>query len=343
MHISPLKKGIRMEKIGVIGCGAWGTAVAKILTDNHHSVLLWCHSQPLAAEINETHRISVLPEVNLPAPLIATSDLEKVLSESDYLVFAVASNYIDILDTIKTYYKPATPILVLTKGLLDGKDTLFVSEYIKRKLGKDASIAILSGPNLALEIAQGLPAASVIASEDEHLVHTFQVLLSNSYFRVYRSLDMIGVQLGGILKNVIAIAAGALDGLALGDNAKSALMARGLQEMIRFGKAFGAKPETFFGLSGLGDLITTCSSPKSRNWQAGYQIAKTRTVPDFSQTTVQIAEGVKSARIVYQIAQERHIDMPITQEIYRVIYTGKPILEAVQNLMTRDLKAEVLG
>jgi len=328
-----------ITRIGVIGCGAWGITVAKICAENQLNVSIWCHHLDFANEIN-SHQADLLPGILLPETLQATTDLKKIVTESDYLIIAVASNYIQIMEQIKDFYKQNTPLLVLTKGLLENQSTLFVSDYIKSILGQASDISILSGPNIAIEIAARLPAASVIASESEEIAIKFQSLLSNSYFRVYRSSDMKGVILGGILKNVIAIAAGAIDGLGLGTNAKSALMARGLQEMIRLGIYFQAKSETFFGLSGLGDLITTCSSTNSRNWQAGFQIAKHQTIPDFSKVTTQIAEGVKSARIIHKLAQEVQIEMPITSAIYKVLYETKPIYTAIHELMQRTLKAE---
>lgn len=329
-----------MAKIGVIGCGAWGVTIGKIADENHHHVQIWCHNTDFEKSINEAHLLPTLPQVQLPSTLKATTNLDKLVADSDYLVFAVASNFVDIILNIQKAYKPNTPILILTKGLLENKNTFFVSDYIAQILGTNQSIAVLSGPNLALEIAQKLPAATVIASEQESVAAQFQHILSNPYFRVYRSTDLKGVVLGGILKNIIAIAAGAIDGLSLGDNAKSALMARGLQEMIRFGKIFNAKTDTFFGLSGLGDLITTCSSPQSRNFQVGFQIAKTAQFPDFTKNNTQIAEGVKSAKIVFHLAKQYDVEMPITAEIYTVLYENKSIQSAIYDLMTRTLKTE---
>lgn len=328
------------EKIAIIGCGAWGLTIAKICAENQAQVMVWCHNEESANQINNQHQISWLPNIQLPMQLVATTNLKQVIEESDNLIIAVASNYMDIIEQVKKYYKPNTPILTLTKGLLEGKNTIFVTEYIRQIFSDNVPIVLLSGPNIAIEIAQKLPAAAVIAAKDDKIAQRFQNLLSNSYFRAYRSHDMKGVSLGGILKNIIAIAAGAIDGLQLGTNAKSALVTRGLQEMIRFGTVFGAKPETFFGLSGLGDLITTCTSPNSRNWQTGYQLAKTNVLPDFTNKTVQIAEGVKSTKIVYAVAKDHQVEMPITNEIYAVLYEQKPITKAVQTLMTRTLKAE---
>ncbi|MFA5879562.1 MAG: NAD(P)H-dependent glycerol-3-phosphate dehydrogenase [Candidatus Margulisiibacteriota bacterium] len=325
-------------RIGIIGCGAWGVTIGKVFKDNGAEVKIWCHNQEYADLIAQKRIHPVLDGVKLPE-LETTVDLPTVVGNSDLLVLAIASNFIDILDEVKKYRLNSTPILVLTKGLLENKSTIFVSEYIRQILGQDLSLAVLSGPNIAIEIAKELPAATVIASKDEAAAQKIQKAISNNYFRAYRSLDIVGVELGGILKNIMAIAAGCIDALNLGTNAKSALMTRALREMIRFGLCYNAQSETFFGLSGVGDLITTCSSPNSRNWQAGYKIAK----QDFEflkHDKTQIAEGIKACKIVHYIAIEKNIDMPITKEIYQVIYEQKNPVKAISDLMMRDLKIE---
>lgn len=327
------------HRIGVIGVGAWGTTIAKVLVDNGHSALIWAHNEDSAHQISVCHTLSFLPGVRLPDALSATTNLSEVMNGAQELIFAIASNFVDFVDQLLPLYRNQ-PILVLTKGLLENKPTIFLMEYLQSKLGPNAPIAILSGPNLALEIAQEKYCASTIASVKIETANLFQTLISNDYFRTYTSTDVIGVSLGGILKNTLAIAAGISDGLGLGQNAKSALMTRGLQEMIRIGRYYGANPETFFGLSGLGDLITTCCSEKSRNWQTGYAIAKGETAAEVACRINAVAEGVKTAKLVFQTFKDSELDIPIFREVYAVLYDQKDPQLAIQHLMTRQLKSE---
>ncbi len=327
------------HRIGVIGVGAWGTTIAKVLAENGHSVLIWAHNEDSAHQISRCHTLSLLPGVRLPDSLSATTNLAEVVTGTQELVFAIASNFVDFVDQLVPLYRNQ-PILVLTKGLLENKSTIFLMEYLQGKLGPAAPLALLSGPNLALEIAEGKYCASTIASTMIDIANRFQSLISNDYFRTYTAEDVIGVSLGGILKNTLAIAAGISDGLGLGMNAKSALMTRGLQEMIRIGRHYGANQETFFGLSGLGDLITTCCSEKSRNWQTGYAIAKGETAAEIACRLNAVAEGVKTAKLIHLTFKDSGLDIPIFQEVYAVLYEQKPAQLAIQNLMTRQLKSE---
>lgn len=325
-------------KIGVIGCGAWATTVASLFAQNNHKVMMWCHKTEYAKNIHYNHENpQVLPGIKLPLSVQASTVLETVLHEAEFLVLGVASPYvINTVDLLKAH-SPTVPILSLTKGLLDN-DTLFTSDYVNQALPK-SSIAVLSGPNLALEIAQQKPAATVIASENIDTAKAFQTLLNSPLFRVYVSQDVRGIELGGILKNMIAISAGIVDGLELGHNAKAALVTRGLQEMIRFGTRFNAKAETFYGLSGLGDLLATCDSPKSRNWQVGSKIGQGHTLESLTLGSA-VPEGIKTIRLVFQIANTLRIDMPITQHLFKVLYENMPVKEAVHILMSRDSKSE---
>ncbi len=331
-----------MKKIGVIGCGAWATTVAMLLAKNNHAVMMWCHKQDYAHAIHMGHENPfVLPGVTLPLTLQARTDMSMAVSGCEALVLGIASPYLtQVLEQLKPIYTPGTPILSLTKGLLDN-DTLFPSDYLNLSLSK-CPIAVLSGPNLALEIAQGKPAASVISSEKGDIAQLFQQYLNSSSFRVYTSADTRGVELGGILKNIMAIAAGLIDGLDLGYNAKAALITRALPEMSRFGSRFNAHSETFYGLSGLGDLIATCTSSHSRNWKVGHALAKGETLDTLASGSA-ISEGVRTIKVVYKIAQTLRIDMPITFQLYRVIYENLSPLEALQTLMSRDAKSEHLN
>jgi glycerol-3-phosphate dehydrogenase (NAD(P)+) len=329
-----------MAKISVIGCGAWGVTVAKVFCENKHETKVWCHDEQIAQKLNKDKIHPNLPNIKLPKELVAISDLQEAIESAEYLVFAVASNYVDVVTKIKPYFKAKVPILVLTKGLVEKENCLFVSDYLQVKLEQNIKLAVLSGPNLALEIALKQPAATVIAADDLKIAESFQKLISNNYFRAYTSTDLKGVELGGILKNAIAIAGGIIDGLGMGNNTKSALMTRGLVEMIRMGNHFGAKKETFYGLSGLGDLITTCTSDKSRNWNAGYNLAKQLNKTNLEKADMQIAEGIKTAKIINNLAKKNNIEMPIISEIYKVIYEKKEPLKAISDLMQRELKKE---
>ncbi|MFC1754281.1 NAD(P)H-dependent glycerol-3-phosphate dehydrogenase [Thermoproteota archaeon] len=328
-----------IKNIGIIGCGAWGVTIAKLLAENGKHVSIWCHDKQIAEQINSKKTHPNLPGVILPDKIIAETEFNPVISASELLVSALASPYISQLIHIKPFYK-TVPVLSLTKGFMENEKSLFISDYIKKILD-NCPLAILSGPNLAEEIASGLPAASVIASDQPEIAALFQKQLSSVKFRVYTSRDVAGVELGGILKNIIAIASGGIDGLNLGSNLKSALMTRGIKEMIRFAEYYNAKQGTLYGLSGIGDLITTCSSPKSRNYTVGYELAKGNHLPQILSKLGVVAEGVKTTKIVYHIARSNQISMPITEQIYNVLYESKPVLKALEELMLRDLRSEL--
>lgn len=324
-------------KIGVIGCGAWATTVASLLAYNNHKVMMWCHKPEYAQAIHYRHENPIMPGIELPLSLQASTVMDTVLHESQFLIWGIASPYVKETVALLKPFQPTLPLLSLTKGLLNN-DTLFTSDFLNQELAK-CSIAVLSGPNLALEIMHKKPAASVVASENSDTAKAFQGLLSSSSLRLYTSPDIRGVELGGILKNIMAIASGITDGLNLGNNAKAALITRGLQEMIRFGTRFNAKPETFYGLSGLGDLLATCHSTNSRNWQVGSKIGQGEALDTVSLGS-SVPEGIKSVKIVAHIANSLRIDMPITQVLYKILYEQMPVSEAVQLLMNRDSKSE---
>ena len=329
-----------MSKITVIGCGAWGATVAKIVAENNHDVKIWCHDIIIAEEINKKHTLNLLPEIILPENITATTSLDSALNDSEGIILAVASNYLTIIEKIKNKLNTYPPILSLTKGLLDNDKHLFVSQYLTEKLGKVYPLGFLSGPNLAIEIAKKKPAATVIASHDTEVTLQFQKWLSTEYFRVYTQNDIIGVELGGVLKNAYAIAAGIMDGYNLGENAKAAMISRALQEMIRFGKTFNAKEETFMGLSGLGDLMATCSSPTSRNWKIGAALADHGNLQQAINSLGSISEGVKTTKIMVEIAQKNALELPIAEEIHAILYENKAVNEALICLMERPLKSE---
>ncbi|MFH1428915.1 MAG: NAD(P)H-dependent glycerol-3-phosphate dehydrogenase [Candidatus Margulisiibacteriota bacterium] len=315
-----------MNRVAVIGAGSWGATLASLLVHQQQKVYLWTHS-PNHIPDTQAH--------------VSTS-LEEVLKECKVAVIVVASEF--YRSTIKKVI-PLLPdecyILSATKGLetdTGKRMSEILNELLPRNYHK--KIAVLSGPNLAKEILAQKPAASVIASKNEEAATYFQQLLSASYFRVYTNSDVIGVELGGTLKNIFAIAAGIADGFNFGTNAKSALMVRGIAEMSRLGTALGAKQSTFYGLSGIGDLITTCSSPLSRNYQVGLLIAKGEKLADIEESRVEVAEGINTTRVAATLGKQLSIELPIVEQMYEVLYKGKDPYDAVLNLMLRDLKSE---
>lgn len=305
---------INFPQITIIGGGAWGTTLGYLLSRSNHQFQLW-------------HRHSSLP-------------LTTMTKEADILVSAVSMKGVgNVIEQLKTIdLKPDTIIVTATKGL--DLETTFTPSQIWQKAFPDHSIVVLSGPNLAKEIEQGLPAATVVSSKDIKAAELVQSVFASDIFRVYINDDPIGTELGGTLKNVMAIASGVCDGLALGTNAKAALLTRALPEMIRVGCKLGAKIETFFGLSGLGDLLATCDSPLSRNYQVGFQLGKGKTLSEILSQLEGTAEGVNTTNVLIKLAHKEHISVPITHQIYLLLQEKITPQEAVKNLMARELKNE---
>ena len=327
------------SKVSILGCGAFALAIANMLASKGKEVVLWAYSDAVADEINRNHSRDKLPGIPLHSCIKATSNMQEALHDVCGIVVCMPSQF--ILKTIELwtpYFNHDIPVLCLSKGIVSEKELLLSDVFIKRL--KHLRFALLSGPNLALEIAQGKPAASVIASRDTECAHFFQRLLSSDVFRTYTSSDIIGVACGGVLKNIMAIAAGCIDTLGLGLNTKSVLMSRGLAEMQVFGEHLGAEAKTFFGLSGMGDLIATCSSPLSRNYQVGQQIGKGASLTDIRDQFGSLAEGVYATKYVYAYAKENQITLPITKTVYNVLFHQQDISTSIYTLMTRDLKAE---
>jgi glycerol-3-phosphate dehydrogenase (NAD(P)+) len=327
----------------IVGSGAWGTTLAKILCDNGHNVIIWSHDRDIASDINSHHENrALLKGVMLPRGIKATVSMEEACRNRTLVVLVTASEF---LDTVTNGLLPHLPeralILSAVKGL-DSKTNMRPSEVLLKKLppALHPNIAVLSGPNLSGEIVAGKPATSVISAKHAPTAEKIQKIFNSPAFRVYTNCDVVGTELGGTLKNIVAIAAGAIDSLGLGDNLKSALMVRGLVEMSRFATAMGAKPETLSGLAGIGDLITTCSSTSSRNHFVGEQLGRGRLLPDILKGMKAVAEGVNTTRIIYNISRERNIEMPVTEQVYRVLFEDKPVKEALNELMTREPKPE---
>ncbi len=330
--------------IGIIGAGGWGTALANLLCQQGHDVTLWCHGAETlrtmkAKRENETY----LPGVSLPSDLKLTNSLKKLAAGKEILLFALPSHVVrEVLKGAVPHMDAQTIMVCGTKGIEEGS-LLTMGEVLIDLLGeaKKRLLTFLSGPSFALEVARGLPAAITLAAYDEGVGRDVQKNLSTQNFRVYTSRDVIGVQMGGVVKNVIAIAAGISDGLALGDNARAALMTRGLAEMTRLAVRMGADPLTLSGLPGLGDLILTCAGDLSRNRRVGLEIARGRKVSEILAGTRMVAEGVRNTRSVRALAHKLEVDMPIVEQMCQVLYKDKDPMAAVRDLMQRSLKREL--
>ena len=330
-----------MKNIGVIGAGSWGTALAKLLSDNGHRVTVY---SAIASEIdmlNEYHeQKEKLPGVMLPEEMVFTADLEEAMKDKDILVLAVPSPFTrSTAKNMSRYAKKGQLIVSVAKGIEDGTfHTL--SEIIREEI-KDSRVVVLCGPTHAEEVGKGVPTAIVAGSADEDDALLVQDVFMNTYFRVYTSDDPYGMELGGALKNVIALAAGIADGLGYGDNTQAALITRGIHEVARLGVACGGKRETFEGLTGIGDLIVTCASMHSRNRRAGILIGRGRTADEAMAEVKQVVEGVYSAKAAMHLSAKYGVDMPIVQEVNRVLFENKKPADALVDLMTRDRKSEV--
>jgi len=328
-----------MSKVGIIGAGAWGTTLSLLLAEKGHEVILWVYEKELVPEIIKyRENKKFLPGFSLPESIKITFEI-KDLKDLEIYFFVVPTQFLrSVAKKFAKVINFSSLVVSASKGIEEG--TLkFPLEILKEEL-KNENLLVLSGPNLSKEIASGLPAATVVASKNEALALEIQKVLTSARFRVYTNRDVVGVQLGGALKNVIAIAAGIVDGLGLGDNAKAGLMIRGIVEITRLGVALGAKLETFAGLSGMGDLIATCSSKLSRNHYVGEQIAKGRKLKELLAEMKDVAEGVPTTLAAMELAKKFNTMLPITQEVYKVLYRDKDPYQAIMDLMTRTPTSE---
>lgn len=326
-------------KTGLVGGGSWGTTMAALVARNA-PVTLWARNPDTVDEINSQHTNKrYLPDARLPAEVRATGDIEEAVAQRDVIVMGVPSqSFRGVLEQIKPHVRPWVPIISLSKGLeLDTRKrmTQLINDVLP---GHPAGV--LTGPNLAREIMAGYAAGSVVAMEDDVIVRELQKLFHSGLFRVYTNLDVIGCELGGVLKNIIAIAAGMGDGLGAGDNTRAAVITRGLAEITRLGVAMGGKPETFAGLAGTGDLIATCTSPQSRNRTVGYELGKGRTIKEITEEMFMVAEGVNSAPAVMALAEEHGVDMPIASEVFEVVQGKITAREAFRGLLRTAAGAE---
>ncbi len=331
-----------IHKITVIGDGGWGTTLAVHLQKKNYHVTLWGPFPEYIKEIESTRINSkFLPGITIPKEIILTSDLASALKGSELIVFAIPSKYaIDVIKKIKLADVDLSKkiILSVTKGI-DTEKLLRISELIQKEL-KKVPFAVLSGPTIASEVAREIPSTAVIAAKDARLAKKIQTIFNSDYFRIYTNTDIIGVEVGGSLKNVIAIACGVCDGLGFGTNTKSAIMTRGLKEMTTLGLKLGAKKETFYGLTGLGDLITTCTNTNSRNRTVGEALGKGQSIDNILNSMSMVAEGVETVKAAYRLGKKYKSPMPITDEVYNIIYKNKSPKDAVKNLMTRQMRSE---
>lgn len=329
-------------RVAVIGAGSWGTTVASIASVNTRTEL-WARQPELADEINQRHTNSAyLAGYELPADLTSSADLPGVVRQADLLVMGVPSHgFRDVLSQVAEHARPWVPVLSLTKGLEQGS-LLRMTEVIGEVMpGHPAGV--LTGPNLAKEIMAGQPAAAVVAMADDRIATELQRIFRTDFFRVYTNDDVVGCEIAGALKNVMAIAAGMASGMGLGDNASAALITRGLAELSRLGVAMGGRPLTFSGLAGMGDLVATCSSRQSRNRHVGEELGKGRSLDDIIGEMNMVAEGVKTSRVVLEVADRHGVDMPIAQEVVAVLNGDKKAAEALLALMGRQAGAELDG
>ncbi len=334
-----------MGKVAVMGAGSWGTAFAMMCQDAGQDTVIWARRPEVAAEIaDENCNSGYLPEIELQPELGATSDPEQALVGADVVVLAVPSIGIEAQ---LGEWGPAIPADATLVSLIKGVDVetmRFGSEVIRDGLDCDPNrIVVVSGPNLAKECAQRQPAATVAACEDEDRALQVQAACMTPYFRVYTNPDRVGVEIGGAVKNVIALAAGIAEGMGFGDNTKATVITRGLAEMQRFGVALGGKPLTFSGLAGVGDLVATCTSPKSRNRTVGEKLGSGMTLDEIISQMNMVAEGVKSSKAIVGLADKHSVEMPIANGVVKVVHEGLGAAEMVKALMQRDPKAELYG
>lgn len=333
-------------RVSVIGAGSWGTTVAALLASEGRDCLLWCRSESVASQISELREnTAYLPGIRLPKDLRVTTDLEQAARYGEVVLVPVPSAYMrSVLEEGSDWFGSDAVIVSLAKGLEPGSHKR-MTEVISEALPHvpPTNIGVLAGPNIAAELALGLPAAAVVAFSDQDSARLAQAAITTKIFRVYTNDDVVGAELGGVLKNVIAIAAGAILGLGLGENTKAWLLTRGVAEMARLGVCMGARPLTFAGLAGMGDLIATCSSPRSRNRQVGERLARGETIEQITASMRMVAEGVKTSKAVLELARELGVEVPITEQVVAVIYQGRPIAEAVRALVGRELTTEWWG
>ncbi len=333
-----------MAKVCILGAGSWGIALTVLLHSNKHQISLWEFShKDMVGLLDKREHPQKLPGIKVPDPVEITDDLNEAVKGKQVLLLALPSHTVREVAKKLSGLRLEDPIIVnLAKGIENNK-LCRMSEVLIQELPQSShnKIATLSGPCHAEEVARSIPTSVVVAGCDERIAKKIQLFFTNQYFRVYTNSDLVGVELGGSLKNVIAIASGICDGLKLGDNTKGALLTRGLAEMIRLGEKMGAKARTFAGLSGMGDLITTCMSRYSRNRWVGEQIGQGKSLKQVLEQMVMVAEGVNTTRSAHQLARKFKVEMPITEQVYRILFEDKDPKQALLDLMSRNPKSEI--
>ncbi|HEV7735589.1 MAG TPA: NAD(P)H-dependent glycerol-3-phosphate dehydrogenase [Candidatus Binatia bacterium] len=335
-----------MATVGVIGAGAWGTALASHAARLGHTATLWALEADVVTDVNERHRNTLfLPELDLPPALRASSDLATVVRDAELIILVPPSQFLRSVATrLVGMVPPGARLVVATKGIEEGSLKL-LSEVLAEVLPEVTPdrLAFLSGPSFAKEVAQGKPTDVAVASKDMVAARPVQMLLHAPHFRVYASADPIGVQVGGAVKNVLAVATGACDGLGFGHNARAALITRGLAEITRLGVALGADPLTFLGMAGVGDLVLTCTGDLSRNRTLGMQVAAGADPQAYLAARRSVAEGFFTAAAAYDLSRKLGIEMPISTEVYHVLHQGRPLGDAVRRLLERESNDELYG
>jgi glycerol-3-phosphate dehydrogenase (NAD(P)+) len=341
--VSPAEEAKALQRIAVIGAGAWGTALAVHLARRGFEVPLWARETELVEEMRDRRRNSVfLPGVELPPTVAPTREVEEATAGAEMIVAVVPSQFARGVYRVMPPIDPGVAVILATKGIEERTLALPI-DVARDCLGGDRSYGVISGPSFAAEVARGLPTALVAASEDRELARAVQLAFSGANLRVYTNGDVAGVQVAGALKNVIAIAAGILDGLEMGHNTLAALLTRGLAEITRLGLAQGGRSSTFSGLAGIGDLILTCTGGLSRNRSVGRALAQGDALEEIVKRASSVAEGIRTTRSAREVARAAGIDMPIVEEMYRILFEGAPPAEAPSRLMSRPLAAEDEG
>lgn len=330
-----------MAKIGVIGAGSWGTAISTVFSDNGHHVTIWSIVKDEVDMLNQNHEHQTkLPGIILSDNIVATTELKEACEGMDLIIFVVPSVYVrSTAKMAKSFISQGQIVVNLAKGIEE--NTLYTMTDILEEEIPQADVAVLSGPSHAEEVGKRMPTTLVAGAKSPKTAETIQNLVMNDVMRVYTSSDIIGIELGGSLKNVIALAAGIVDGLGFGDNTKAALMTRGIAEITRLGLACGGEAETFSGLSGIGDLIVTCTSKHSRNRNAGYLIGKGYSMDEAMKAVKMVVEGVYSAKAALALAKKHNISMPIVEQVNKVLFENKPVQQALSDLLNRDKKSEL--
>lgn len=327
--------------IAVLGAGSWGTALAILLARNGHPTRLWAHRPAhVEAMVHARCNTRYLPEIGFPDTLTPVADLTQTLAEVDELLVVVPSSaFRSTLEAMAPHLEPRHRVSWGTKGLEEGTG-LLLHQVAERVLPAGTPLGVVSGPTFALEVARGLPTAVTVASHDVEFARSLALSLHGPTLRAYTSTDMTGVEVGGAVKNVLALGAGIADGLGFGANTRAALITRGLAEMMRLGLALGAQAETFKGLAGLGDLVLTCTDDQSRNRRLGLGIGRGMAAAAVQEQIGQVVEGVRTARVVHDVAQAVQVEMPISEQVYRVLHEGVDPRAAVHTLLERELKSE---